>query len=103
MSLSEKMKYCVNCGAQVNENQEVCLQCGKVLVSKHKSAGANDDGGFKWGLLGFCIPIAGLILFFIWKDEKPLNAKAAGLGALISTILGVISVVLQVIALGNLM
>ncbi|MBR1735961.1 MAG: hypothetical protein IJ736_02935 [Firmicutes bacterium] len=49
-----------------------------------------DNGGFLWGLLGFCIPIVGLVLFIIWKDQKPATAKAAGIGALVSVILGVI-------------
>ena len=29
----------------------------------------NDNGGFLWGLLGCCIPIVGLILFLVWKDQ----------------------------------
>ena len=51
---------------------------------------SNDNGGFLWGLLGFCIPIVGLVLFLVWKDQKPKTAKAAGIGALISVILGVL-------------
>ena len=38
------------------------------------------------GLLGCCIPIAGLILFLVWKDTKPRTAKAAGIGALVCVI-----------------
>ncbi|MFR2847242.1 MAG: hypothetical protein ACLTC4_08930 [Hungatella hathewayi] len=49
-----------------------------------------DNGGFGWGLLGFCIPIVGLILFLVWKGEKPKTAKANGMGALISVIIGVV-------------
>lgn len=37
--------------------------------------------------MGFCIPIAGLILFLVWKDNKPNTAKSAGIGALIGVIL----------------
>lgn len=59
---------------------------------------ANDKGGFLWGLLGFCIPIVGLILFITWKTSKPKSAKAAGIGALVSVILVVIYYIL--IALG---
>lgn len=44
---------------------------------------SNDTGGFGWGLLGFCMPIVGLILYFVWRDEKPLTAKACLNGALI--------------------
>ena len=45
-----------------------------------------DNGGFIWGLLGCCIPVVGLILFLVWKDQKPKTAKAAGIGALVSVI-----------------
>lgn len=58
---------------------------------------ANDKGGFLWGLLGFCIPIVGLILFLVWKDSKPNSGKAAGIGALVSVILGVVSYILMAI------
>ena len=42
-----------------------------------------DKGGFLWGLLGCCIPIVGLVLFLVWKDQKPKTAKAAGICALV--------------------
>jgi hypothetical protein len=32
------------------------------------------SGGMKF--LAFCIPIVGLILYFVWKDQKPLSAKS---------------------------
>ena len=54
------------------------------------AAPVNDKGGFLWGLLGCCVPIAGLILFLVWKDQKPKTAKAAGIGALVSVIIGVV-------------
>ena len=56
-----------------------------------------DKGGFLWGLLGCCIPIVGLILFLVWKDQKPRTAKAAGIGALISVIVIVVFYVLMAI------
>jgi uncharacterized membrane protein YdjX (TVP38/TMEM64 family) len=59
----------------------------------------NDDGGFLWGLLGFCVPVAGLILYLVWQTERPLSAKAAGKGALISVILYVIFVIIYIIAM----
>lgn len=59
-----------------------------------------DNGGFLWGLLGFCIPVVGLILFLIWKDQKPKTAKAAGIGALVSVILAVVFYVIVFIFLG---
>lgn len=44
----------------------------------------NDSGSFGWGVLGFCLPIVGIILYFVWKENKPLSAKMAIRGALIS-------------------
>lgn len=60
----------------------------------------NDNGGFLWGLLGCCIPIAGLILFLVWKDQKPKTAKAAGIGALVSVILLVAYYIVIFVILG---
>lgn len=60
----------------------------------------NDNGGFLWGLLGFCIPIVGLILFLVWKDQKPNTAKAAGIGALVSVILAVLLYIVLFVIIG---
>lgn len=54
-----------------------------------------DNGGFGWGLLGCCVPVAGLILFLVWKDTKPKTAKAAGIGALLCVGLSILATVLQ--------
>ena len=61
---------------------------------------SNDNGGFSWGLLGCCIPVVGLILFLVWKDQKPKTAKAAGIGALVSVILGVVSYIIVFVIIG---
>ena len=41
-------------------------------------------------ILGFCFPIVGLILYLVLMNDKPASAKAAGIGALIGFILGVL-------------
>ncbi len=41
-------------------------------------------------ILSFLIPIAGLIIFLVEKDKKPKTAKASGICALVSFILGMI-------------
>lgn len=33
-----------------------------------------DTGSFGWAVLGFFIPIAGLILWLVWKNTKPQTA-----------------------------
>ena len=88
------MAYCKNCGAQVDDRTIICPFCG---ANQNTSPAVVDNGGIGWGILGFCIPIVGLVLFLVWKDQKPRNAKMAGIGALISVAAGVIMYVLLAI------
>ena len=92
------MAFCKNCGAQIDDRAVICPKCG---VPQNDTPPVVDNGGFGWGLLGCCVPIAGLILFLIWKDTKPKTAKAAGIGAIVSVVLGVLYYVLiMVIGVG---
>lgn len=90
------MAYCKNCGSEIDDQATICPKCG--VAQKAASAEA-DNGGFGWALLGFCVPVVGLILYLVWKDSKPRTSKAAGKGALISVILIVVLYVL-IFALG---
>lgn len=49
---------------------------------------------FGWGILGFLLPIVGLILFLAWKNNKKKAAKASGIGALVGFILSLIGLIL---------
>lgn len=75
--------YCKNCGTKLEEGA-YCPRCGynNGAVSSQTN---NDNGSFGWTLLGFCVPLAGLILYLVWKDTQPNNSKAAcqGLSAYI--------------------
>ncbi len=77
--------YCSNCSNEIDDKAVVCPKCG--VPTKIEVENENDKGGFGWGALGFFVPIVGLILYLVWKDEKPKNAKAVGKGAIISTVL----------------
>lgn len=87
------MAYCRNCGTEIDENADICVHCG-VKQNVYRNVPAvetmSDSGSFGWGVLGFFIPIAGLILFLVWHDTKPKCAKSAGIGALISTAVSII-------------
>lgn len=94
------MKYCTNCGSELKDDQDVCLNCGKAVQKPNQmSAGTpvNDTGGFGWGLLGFCVPVVGLILFLVWNHERPRTAKAAGIGALVSVIISAVIYIIYII------
>ena len=85
------MAFCKNCGNQIEDNAATCPNCG---ASQNTTPQVTDNGGFLWGLLGFCIPIVGLVLFLVWKDTKPKTSKAAGIGALVGVILMILYYIL---------
>ena len=92
---------CNNCGSKLKNENVYCPNCGIKVGSKKKSTKKEEksevvvvdslpekqdnssDVFVLWGVLGFFVPIVGLILFLVWKDDKPKDAKASGIGALI--------------------
>ncbi len=103
------MKKCPKCDADIEELRTACPFCGTVLKQESNSQDFNnnnnsynqynqynnnyrprpissDSGSIGYWLLGFFIPIVGIILYFVWKDEQPNNAKKCLWGALISII-----------------
>lgn len=95
------MKVCQNCGAELNDLETRCPDCGEFYVNRTENQirnyGVSDEGGFLWGLLGFCVPVAGLVLYLVWKDERPNNARAAGIGALVYVVGGVVFYILFIL------
>ena len=83
------MKFCQNCGAELGVNQDVCLNCGTMLNKIEQTVNIEDQSSknsFGWGVLGFFIPLVGLILYLVWMDNRKKDSKAAGLGAMIGAI-----------------
>ena len=101
------MKKCPNCDADIEDLRTACPFCGTYVREEAKKEEpqfnqnnnnnynynnysnrpmVNDSGSFGYWLLGFFIPLIGLILFFVWKNEQPNNAKRALWGALVSMI-----------------
>lgn len=57
----------------------------------------DDKGGCLWGGLCFLVPVVGLILYLIWRKEKPKTARVCGIGALVSVGLSIVVSILSVI------
>lgn len=94
--------YCNYCGKEIDDNAVKCPYCGGDTKNTHNNDNGtpcvSDNGGIGWGLLGCCIPLAGLILFLVWKDTKPKTAKAAGIGALISVGISILFYIIMIVA-----
>lgn len=80
------MNYCPHCGEKVNTDQDICLNCGKYL-KQSKPTKINDNNQVIYGLLGFFLPIAGIIIYALTKNETPKSASSALKGAITSIVL----------------
>lgn len=99
------MPYCSKCGAQMDEGASFCPKCGSDQRSSNPyqsprprpPADPNDSGSFGWAILGFLVPLVGLILFLVWIQTRPKSAKMAGLGALFNVIVSVVFTIVIII------
>ncbi|HHT01512.1 MAG TPA: zinc ribbon domain-containing protein [Firmicutes bacterium] len=78
--------YCQACGAATTPEQEMCTSCGSMLKT-HRLATEEDAPGLAKAV-SCCFPIVGLILYFVWQNERPRAAKAVCQWAVLGVILG---------------
>lgn len=93
--------FCRSCGKEIPEGTKFCPYCG-ASQNGVSSTNANDTGSFGWAVLGFFIPLAGLILYLVWKDTQPKNANQAGKGALTMVILNAVLIVVYFVCIAGL-
>ena len=92
------MKFCSKCGKELDDGAVICPGCGCAVDSPAPVTNTkSDSGSFGWAVLGFFIPLVGLILYLVWKDEKPKCAKKAGIVALVGFICNILLYVLYVV------
>ena len=93
--------YCQFCGQQINDDADYCIHCGKKLNGAPSAANTvaeNDSSSFGFALLGFLLPLVGLILYFVYDDKRPKRAKSVGKGALVGVITQVVLAIAAIIA-----
>ena len=80
-------KYCRKCGQPLEDNYKACPFCGTNVTERYERKQRRnievDTNEVLWGILGFFFPLVGVILFFIWQEQRPMSAKYAGIGGLI--------------------
>ncbi len=93
------MAFCKNCGMEIPDNSSFRPGCGFKL-KEPRATPIEEDYVALWGVLGFLIPIVGIILWAVWMNDKPKSSKAAGIGALIGIVLSIlITVIIFVVAI----
>lgn len=92
--------YCKYCGKPVDENQDICLNCGKLLHSKTKSTASTDEKSKTVaGILGIFLGALGVHNFYLGYTGKGvaqllLTVLSCGLLSFISGIWGLIEGIL---------
>ena len=66
------------------------------------SPNAEDTGSFGWAVLGFFIPIAGLVLWLVWKNTKPKTATQCRNGFIAGLVLTVAFYIFSFAIIGSL-
>ena len=102
--------FCRKCGKQLDDGFKVCPYCGEADVSDGASDSNENIGG--WKALGFFLgffgpalwflPLVSLVLYFIWKGDKPKVAKGMGQFTLIGLAVGAGLALIIVIIIGVL-
>ena len=89
------MKFCQYCGKEIMDEAVMCVHCGCAVTSQKNAS--NDAPSTGMAVLGFFIPLVGLICYLAMKAQTPLKAKSAGKGALIGFIVSIVLTIIYVI------
>ena len=89
--------YCKYCGKSIDDDSKYCVNCGNNMNNNFGGTISGDAPSKAFAILGFFVPIVGLILYAIFETKQPQRAKSAGKGALIGFITKVVICIVSVI------
>ena len=84
------MFKCPVCGTELKENDFYCPHCYADIIKEKKKLEDKNKSYFGFGFLSFFVPMLGLILFALWREEKPRGSKICGLSALVGFIISIV-------------
>ena len=90
-------KYCQNCGAELNEQQDICLKCGVRIKKDNLNANTDPNAKSKMaaGLLGIFLGTFGVHNFYLGYTGKAvaqllITVLSCGFLSVVSAIWGLI-------------
>ena len=88
--------YCSKCGKNISDDANYCQHCGHPIAVTQpvKKVENNDTPIGILNLIGYFVPIAGLIMCSIMASSKPKRAKAIGVCALIGFLVKLLIILL---------
>ena len=97
------MKYCTKCGKEIHDEAIICPHCGcAVAPFPNQNQNVFDAPSMGFAVLGFFLPLVGLIIYLCMKGTSPLKAASAGKGALIGFIVGIVVSIIYSIVIVSL-
>lgn len=97
--------YCHQCGKEIDDSVQYCPYCGAPQSMTQNSdyqyqnnqtstpyANQQDESHIGWAILAFFIPIAGLVLYLVWRNEFPKKAKSCLHGLIVGIVLEVVMI-----------
>lgn len=99
---SHRHVFCSRCGSEAVDGAIVCVKCGCRLARFH-SASVDDGPNVGYAVLSFFFPIAGFVLYLVWKSDYPLRAQSCGTGAAWGFALSVVSYIVYLVAMESLL
>ena len=97
------MKFCSKCGKEVHDDAVICTHCGCSIAGGNPVVDAQDAPSMGFAVLGFFIPLVGLILYLMWHNTKPKKAASAGKGALIGFIVNIVFSIIYGAVVGSML
>ncbi|MBK8558082.1 MAG: zinc-ribbon domain-containing protein [Lewinellaceae bacterium] len=106
--------FCPSCGTQNNDDAAFCSNCGTVLkqsgqqqpsfnppiqnMSNQPMSPADDPGADTiLKVVSFCVPLVGIILYFVWSKERPKSAKDVCTFAAIGFGVGILFYIIMIV------
>ena len=88
-------KYCTNCGKELQENQDVCLNCGVAVKKINNTTNPGGKSKIAAGLLGIFLGVFGVHNFYLGNTGKAvaqllISILSCGTLAIASEIWGLI-------------
>lgn len=85
------MKYCPNCGGEINENAVICEKCGFSVQSVNnthtQTTSVDDSVNVGLVILAVLIPLFGIIYWPLNAKEHPKCAQACGIASIIAWVI----------------
>lgn len=100
--------YCHQCGKEIDDSVQYCPYCGapQSMTQNNENQYQNqnyqnyqtntsyvneqDESHIGWAILAFFIPIAGLVLYLVWRNEFPKKAKSCLHGLIAGIVIEVV-------------